>query len=49
MAFAKAGLTTHAVVYTLATEMCRAAAWAAQHGIFEAELRIREHSRRPLR
>jgi hypothetical protein len=45
VAFAKAGLITHAVVYALATEMCRAAAWAAQHGIIEAELRIREHSR----
>ena len=40
-ACAKAGLTIHAAVWTIAVEMCCAAAWTASFGALEAERLVR--------
>jgi hypothetical protein len=42
-AYAKAGLTTDALVWAVAADMCRAAAWTARYGAFEAELLVSQH------
>ena len=44
-AYAMAGLTILAAVWTMGADMCRAAWWTASYGAFEAERRVRFHSR----
>jgi hypothetical protein len=41
----KAGFTIQAMVWTIGADLCRAAAWAAQYGVPEAERLERSHCR----